>query len=122
MTAAGHPERAPPCGRPPSRRAISGARLPERHAGRQGPRKTFRWKTKKATGSSGLRFSHAPLAPARRPGGALPKEARPEGGPPKLTGGLIMGNRAVITTKERELALYLHWNGGRDTVEPLLRY
>ena len=33
-----------------------------------------------------------------------------------------MGNRAVITTKERELALYLHWNGGRDTVEPLLRY
>ncbi len=33
-----------------------------------------------------------------------------------------MGNRAVITTKERELALYLHWNGGRDTVEPLLKY
>lgn len=33
-----------------------------------------------------------------------------------------MGNRAVITTTERELALYLHWNSGRDTVEPLLRY
>ncbi len=33
-----------------------------------------------------------------------------------------MGNRAVITTKERDLALYLHWNGGRDTVEPLLKY
>lgn len=33
-----------------------------------------------------------------------------------------MGNRAVITTSDKELALYLHWNGGRDTVEPLLRY
>lgn len=33
-----------------------------------------------------------------------------------------MGNRAIITTPERELGLYLHWNGGRDTVEPLLKY
>lgn len=33
-----------------------------------------------------------------------------------------MGNRAVITTQERKLALYLHWNGGRDTIEPLLKY
>lgn len=33
-----------------------------------------------------------------------------------------MGNRAVITTPEKELGLYLHWNGGRDTVEPLLKY
>ena len=33
-----------------------------------------------------------------------------------------MGNRAVITTPERRIGLYLHWNGGRDTVEPLLRY
>lgn len=33
-----------------------------------------------------------------------------------------MGNRAIITTPEREIGLYLHWNGGRDTVEPLLRY
>lgn len=33
-----------------------------------------------------------------------------------------MGNRAVITTREREIGLYLHWNGGRDTVEPLLKY
>ena len=33
-----------------------------------------------------------------------------------------MGNRAVITTRERKVGLYLHWNGGRDTVEPLLRY
>ena len=31
-----------------------------------------------------------------------------------------MGNRAVITTKERKIGLYLHWNGGRDTVEPVL--
>lgn len=33
-----------------------------------------------------------------------------------------MGNRAVITTPKKELAVYLHWNGGRDSVEPLLRY
>ena len=33
-----------------------------------------------------------------------------------------MGNRAVITTKERKIGLYLHWNGGRDTIEPLLKY
>jgi len=37
-----------------------------------------------------------------------------------------MGNRAVITIKENDTpkedwqSLYLHWNGGRDTVEPLL--
>ena len=33
-----------------------------------------------------------------------------------------MGNRCVITTPQRKVGLYLHWNGGRDTVEPLLRY
>lgn len=40
-----------------------------------------------------------------------------------------MGNRAVITTskaldvsKSRELGIYLHWNGGRDSVEPFLKY
>jgi hypothetical protein len=33
-----------------------------------------------------------------------------------------MGNRAVITTSERRLALYLHWNGGRDSVEAFLAY
>ena len=33
-----------------------------------------------------------------------------------------MGNRAVITTKEHEIGNYLHWNGGKDTVAPLLRY
>ena len=33
-----------------------------------------------------------------------------------------MGNRAIITTPERKVGLYVHWNGGRDTIEPLLRY
>lgn len=33
-----------------------------------------------------------------------------------------MGNRAVITTEKREIALYLHWNGGRDSVEAFLTY
>lgn len=33
-----------------------------------------------------------------------------------------MGNRAVITDKDRSLALYLHWNGGRDSVEPFVEY
>ena len=33
-----------------------------------------------------------------------------------------MGNRAVITTPERRVGLYLHWNGGRDSVEAFLRY
>lgn len=39
-----------------------------------------------------------------------------------------MGNRAVITTKagwqdkERNLGIYLHWNGGRDSVEAFLKY
>lgn len=33
-----------------------------------------------------------------------------------------MGNRAVITTPEKEIGMYLHWNGGRDSVEPMLKY
>lgn len=39
-----------------------------------------------------------------------------------------MGNRAVITTrqgwlrKENNLGIYLHWNGGRDSVEAFLTY
>ena len=33
-----------------------------------------------------------------------------------------MGNRAIITTKEEELGIYLHWNGGLDTIKPLLEY
>ena len=33
-----------------------------------------------------------------------------------------MGNRAVITTKEKRIGVYLHWNGGRDSVEAFLTY
>ena len=33
-----------------------------------------------------------------------------------------MGNRAIITTRERELGVYVHWNGGRDSVEAFLEY
>lgn len=31
-----------------------------------------------------------------------------------------MGNRAVITTEKEDLGIYLHWNGGRDSVEGFL--
>jgi hypothetical protein len=31
-----------------------------------------------------------------------------------------MGNRAVITTEEEKIGVYLHWNGGRDSVEGFL--
>lgn len=37
-----------------------------------------------------------------------------------------MGNRAVITTKENYenngVGIYVHWNGGRDSVEAFLKY
>lgn len=35
-----------------------------------------------------------------------------------------MGNRAVITTdsKLQEIGIYLHWNGGRDSVEGFLAF
>ena len=37
-----------------------------------------------------------------------------------------MGNRAVITTKENfennGIGIYLHWNGGRDSIEAFLTY
>jgi len=33
-----------------------------------------------------------------------------------------MGNRAVITTREKKIGVYLHWNGGRDSVEAFLAY
>ena len=33
-----------------------------------------------------------------------------------------MGNRAVITTEDKDLGVYLHWNGGRDSVEAFLFY
>ena len=31
-----------------------------------------------------------------------------------------MGNRAVINMVDSDVAIYLHWNGGRGTVEPVL--
>lgn len=37
-----------------------------------------------------------------------------------------MGNRAVITTRENfdndGIGIYVHWNGGRDSVEAFLAY
>jgi hypothetical protein len=33
-----------------------------------------------------------------------------------------MGNRAVITTEKRDIGVYLHWNGGRDSVDGFLCY
>ena len=33
-----------------------------------------------------------------------------------------MGNRCVICTREKDVGIYLHWNGGRDSVEAFLRY
>ena len=33
-----------------------------------------------------------------------------------------MGNRAVIATKNKDIGVYLHWNGGRDSVEAFLAY
>lgn len=33
-----------------------------------------------------------------------------------------MGNRAVITTEDKQIGIYLHWNGGRDSVEAFLKY
>jgi len=39
-----------------------------------------------------------------------------------------MGNRAVITIKDKDFpkedwnSLYLHWNGGRDSVEPFFTW
>ena len=33
-----------------------------------------------------------------------------------------MGNRAVITTESKKIGVYLHWNGGRDSVEAFLKY
>ena len=33
-----------------------------------------------------------------------------------------MGNRAVITTPEKKMGVYLHWNGGYDSVSAFLEY
>ena len=31
-----------------------------------------------------------------------------------------MGNRAVIHFQDSNVGMYVHWNGGRDTIEPML--
>lgn len=33
-----------------------------------------------------------------------------------------MGNRAVITTEDEKFGIYVHWNGGRDSVDAFLKY
>ena len=33
-----------------------------------------------------------------------------------------MGNRAVIRTEQNDIGIYLHWQGGRDSVRPFLAY
>lgn len=33
-----------------------------------------------------------------------------------------MGNRAVITNKDKKVGIYLHWNGGYDSVHSFLEY
>lgn len=33
-----------------------------------------------------------------------------------------MGNRAIIKGKDSDLGIYVHWNGGRDSVEAFLEY
>ena len=33
-----------------------------------------------------------------------------------------MGNRAIIKGHGNSLGIYLHWNGGRDSVEAFLAY
>lgn len=33
-----------------------------------------------------------------------------------------MGNRAVITTEDKRLGVYVHWNGGQQSIEAFLAY
>lgn len=33
-----------------------------------------------------------------------------------------MGNRAIVKPVGKNIGVYLHWNGGRDSVEPFLEY
>lgn len=33
-----------------------------------------------------------------------------------------MGNRAVITTEDKQIGVYVHWNGGRNSIEGFLLY
>lgn len=36
--------------------------------------------------------------------------------------GKYMGNRAIITTEEKDIGIYVHWNGGIDSVTAFLKY
>ena len=40
----------------------------------------------------------------------------------KIQSNNTMGNRAVIRTKKNDIGVYLHWQGGRDSVRPFLAY
>lgn len=33
-----------------------------------------------------------------------------------------MGNRAVITTESKQIGVYVHWNGGKESIETFLAY
>ena len=33
-----------------------------------------------------------------------------------------MSNCCVITTNEKKIGVYMHWNGGYDTIHPVLEY
>ncbi len=33
-----------------------------------------------------------------------------------------MGNRGVITTEDKNIGVYVHWNGGRESIEAFLAY
>lgn len=33
-----------------------------------------------------------------------------------------MGNRGIIKPEDSDVGIYLHWNGGRDSVEAFLKY
>ena len=50
---------------------------------------------------------------------AIAAHRGPRGGTEK---GRDMGNRAVITTEKRDLGVYLHWNGGENSVAAFLQY
>lgn len=36
--------------------------------------------------------------------------------------GKYMGNRAIITTMDKDIGIYVHWNGGLDSVTAFLKY
>ena len=32
-----------------------------------------------------------------------------------------MGNRCLITNKNKKIAIYQHWNGGKDSIDAFVR-